>query len=257
MGAARICRCRPTSPIPSASAATGCRPMRSRRPSNAAAPSCPRWPSLPARPTCSTLACGAAADVLRRGAAGQGSRAARPARAGPWAILIGPRAASRRPSARASPPCPSMSIPQSGGGPIERPANSWPSISPRAASRNRGLAHRHRAREVRLLQGHAAPLPYDGPRSIRAMLEGLRDRFGWAPGRGGGQHHRAGEGRRERQPRARRAAGAVGRAAPDHPRDLRRGERAPARGEVGRRRHRRGLHRPRRGAALDATRRCR
>jgi glutamate--cysteine ligase len=25
------------------------------------------------------------------------------------------------------------------------------------------------------------PLPYDGPRSIRAMLEGLRDRFGWAP----------------------------------------------------------------------------
>ncbi|MFU8899235.1 MAG: glutamate--cysteine ligase, partial [Roseinatronobacter sp.] len=25
------------------------------------------------------------------------------------------------------------------------------------------------------------PLPYDGPRSIKAMLEGLRDRFGWAP----------------------------------------------------------------------------
>jgi glutamate--cysteine ligase len=25
------------------------------------------------------------------------------------------------------------------------------------------------------------PLPYDGPRSIRAMLEGLRDRFGWTP----------------------------------------------------------------------------
>ena len=25
------------------------------------------------------------------------------------------------------------------------------------------------------------PLPYDGPRSIRAVLEGLRDRFGWAP----------------------------------------------------------------------------
>jgi glutamate--cysteine ligase len=25
------------------------------------------------------------------------------------------------------------------------------------------------------------PVPYDGPRSIRAMLEGLRDRFGWTP----------------------------------------------------------------------------
>ncbi len=25
-----------------------------------------------------------------------------------------------------------------------------------------------------------APVPYDGPRSIRALLEGLRDRFGWA-----------------------------------------------------------------------------
>jgi len=25
------------------------------------------------------------------------------------------------------------------------------------------------------------PVPYDGPRSIRALLEGLRDRFGWAP----------------------------------------------------------------------------
>ena len=26
-----------------------------------------------------------------------------------------------------------------------------------------------------------APVPYDGPRSIRALLEGLRDRFGWEP----------------------------------------------------------------------------
>src|SRR5690606_32215280 len=26
-----------------------------------------------------------------------------------------------------------------------------------------------------------APLPYDGPRSVRAVLEGLRDRFGWTP----------------------------------------------------------------------------
>ena len=24
-----------------------------------------------------------------------------------------------------------------------------------------------------------APVPYDGPRSIKALLEGLRDRFGW------------------------------------------------------------------------------
>jgi gamma-glutamylcysteine synthetase len=36
------------------------------------------------------------------------------------------------------------------------------------------------------LQGHLKPLPYEGRRSIRAMLEGLRDRFGWKPDLEGG-----------------------------------------------------------------------
>ncbi|SET66774.1 glutamate--cysteine ligase [Oceanicella actignis] len=73
-----------------------------------------------------------------------------------------------------------MSIPQTGGGPIERyeqlveyfeqgckPPESW----------RIGTEHEKFGYCVDTLK----PLPYDGPRSIRAMLEGLRDRFGWAP----------------------------------------------------------------------------
>ncbi len=72
-----------------------------------------------------------------------------------------------------------MSIPQSGGGPIEhreqlaeylasgcKPAEDW-RIGTEHEKFGYGLA------------GHE-PLPYEGVRSIRAMLEGLRDRFGWA-----------------------------------------------------------------------------
>jgi glutamate--cysteine ligase len=73
-----------------------------------------------------------------------------------------------------------MSIPQSGGGPIERfeqlaeylasgekPRESW----------RIGTEHE----KFGYLADTHAPLPYDGPRSIRALLEGLRDRFGWTP----------------------------------------------------------------------------
>ena len=73
-----------------------------------------------------------------------------------------------------------MSIPQSGGGPIERreqlaeymaegckPESDW----------RIGTEHE----KFGYCQDSLKPLPYDGPRSIRAMLEGLRDRFGWAP----------------------------------------------------------------------------
>jgi glutamate--cysteine ligase len=73
-----------------------------------------------------------------------------------------------------------MSIPQSGGGPIEhfaqlaeymeagcKPATDW----------RLGTEHE----KFGYLTDTLAPLPYDGPRSIRALMEGLRDRFGWQP----------------------------------------------------------------------------
>ncbi|MFN4058045.1 MAG: glutamate--cysteine ligase [Roseinatronobacter sp.] len=73
-----------------------------------------------------------------------------------------------------------MSIPQSGGGPIEhqdqlahylasgcKPKDAW----------RIGTEHE----KFGYCRDTLQPLPYDGPRSIKAMLEGLRDRFGWAP----------------------------------------------------------------------------
>ncbi len=78
-----------------------------------------------------------------------------------------------------------MSIPQSGGGPIERheqlaeylaagckPKDDW-----RIGTEHEKFGY---CKDTHL------PLPYDGPRSIRAMLEGLRDRFGWTPVMEGG-----------------------------------------------------------------------
>ena len=73
-----------------------------------------------------------------------------------------------------------MSIPQSGGGPIERFEQLAEYLAsgekPRAAWRI-GTEHE----KFGYLTDSRAPLPYDGPRSVRAVLEGLRDRFGWAP----------------------------------------------------------------------------
>ena len=73
-----------------------------------------------------------------------------------------------------------MSIPQSGGGPIERPAQLAEYLAagckPKADWRI-GTEHE----KFGYCRDTLRPLPYDGPRSIRAMLEGLRDRFGWQP----------------------------------------------------------------------------
>jgi glutamate--cysteine ligase len=73
-----------------------------------------------------------------------------------------------------------MSIPQSGGGPVERfeqlaeyleagckPKDDW----------RIGTEHE----KFGYCKDTLKPLPYDGPRSIKAMLEGIRDRYGWAP----------------------------------------------------------------------------
>ncbi len=77
-----------------------------------------------------------------------------------------------------------MSIPQSGGGPIEhfdqlaaylasgcKPASDW----------RIGTEHE----KFGYLTDTLAPLPYDGPRSINALFQGLADRYGWTPVREG------------------------------------------------------------------------
>ena len=78
-----------------------------------------------------------------------------------------------------------MSIPQQGGGPIERREQLAEYIAggekPREAWRI-GTEHE----KFGFTWDDLKPLPYDGPRSIRAMLEGLRDRFGWDEVREGG-----------------------------------------------------------------------
>ena len=78
-----------------------------------------------------------------------------------------------------------MSIPQSGGGPITshdqlaeylasgcKPKDDW----------RIGTEHE----KFGYCKDSLKPLPYDGPRSIRAVLEGLRDRHGWEPVSEGG-----------------------------------------------------------------------
>ena len=73
-----------------------------------------------------------------------------------------------------------MSIPQSGGGPIERFEQLAEYLEegckPEADWRI-GTEHE----KFGYCKDTLLPLPYDGPRSIRAMLEGLRDAFGWTP----------------------------------------------------------------------------
>ena len=72
-----------------------------------------------------------------------------------------------------------MSIPQQGGGPIERREELADYIAsgekPRDAWRI-GTEHE----KFGFLIDTVEPLPYEGQRSVLAMLEGLRDRFGWS-----------------------------------------------------------------------------
>ncbi len=73
-----------------------------------------------------------------------------------------------------------MSIPQSGGGLIEDfdelAAYMASGCKPKADWRI-GTEHE----KFGFLTGSHLPLPYDGPASVRAVLEGIRDRFGWTP----------------------------------------------------------------------------
>ena len=72
-----------------------------------------------------------------------------------------------------------MSIPQSGGGPIEHHeqlADYMASGCKPKADWRIGTEHE----KFGYIKATHLPLPYDGPCSIKAMLEGMRDRFGWA-----------------------------------------------------------------------------
>jgi glutamate--cysteine ligase len=73
-----------------------------------------------------------------------------------------------------------MSIPQSGGGPIERHEQLAEYLASGCKPKEDwriGTEHE----KFGYVKDSYAPLPYEGPCSIRAMLEGLRDAHGWAP----------------------------------------------------------------------------
>ncbi|MCI2394392.1 glutamate--cysteine ligase [Aliiroseovarius sediminis] len=72
-----------------------------------------------------------------------------------------------------------MSIPQSGGGPITDQDQLAQYLSDGCKPRDTwkiGTEHE----KFGYCQDTLNPLPYEGPRSILAMLEGLRDRFNWS-----------------------------------------------------------------------------
>jgi len=77
-----------------------------------------------------------------------------------------------------------MSIPQSGGGLITSQTQLAEYLArgckPRDAWRI-GTEHE----KFGFLTDTLEPLPYDGPRSVRAVLQGIADRFGWTPVREG------------------------------------------------------------------------
>ena len=73
-----------------------------------------------------------------------------------------------------------MSIPQSGGAPIERHEQLAEYLASGCKPKEEwriGTEHE----KFGYCKDTLKPLPYDGERSIKAMLEGLRDGFGWAP----------------------------------------------------------------------------
>ncbi|WP_010141018.1 glutamate--cysteine ligase [Oceanicola sp. S124] len=79
-----------------------------------------------------------------------------------------------------------MSIPQSGGGPIERHEQLAEYLAEGCKPREDwriGTEHE----KFGYCKDSLKPLPYEGERSIHAVLSGLRDRYGWAPVEEGGK----------------------------------------------------------------------
>ncbi len=73
-----------------------------------------------------------------------------------------------------------MSIPQSGGGPIEHHSQLAEYLSSGCKPKSEwriGTEHE----KFGYCKDTLLPIPYEGDRSIKAILEGLRDEFGWAP----------------------------------------------------------------------------
>ena len=73
-----------------------------------------------------------------------------------------------------------MSIPQSGGGPIERPEDLAAYLEAGCKPRDEwriGTEHE----KFGYCRDSLKPLPYEGERSVKAVLEALQSRFGWAP----------------------------------------------------------------------------
>jgi len=73
-----------------------------------------------------------------------------------------------------------MSIPQTGGGPIEHHAQLGEYLADGCKPKEDwriGTEHE----KFGYCKDTLKPIPYDGPRSVKAVLEGLRDRFDWAP----------------------------------------------------------------------------
>ena len=73
-----------------------------------------------------------------------------------------------------------MSIPQSGGGPIERHEQMAEYLAAGCKPKEDWRIGTEHEKFGYLTDTHE-PLPYEGPRSVRAVLEGLRDRHGWSP----------------------------------------------------------------------------
>ncbi len=79
-----------------------------------------------------------------------------------------------------------MSIPQTGGGPIERQEQLAEYLAEGCKPKEDwriGTEHE----KFGYCKDSLKPLPYEGDRSIVAVLQGLRDRFGWAPVEEGGK----------------------------------------------------------------------
>ncbi|MBL4873735.1 MAG: glutamate--cysteine ligase, partial [Rhodobacteraceae bacterium] len=73
-----------------------------------------------------------------------------------------------------------MSIPQSGGGPIEHDSQLAEYLSSGCKPKSEwriGTEHE----KFGYCKDTLLPIPYEGDRSIKAILEGLRDEFGWSP----------------------------------------------------------------------------
>ena len=104
-----------------------------------------------------------------------------------------------------------MSIPQSGGGPIEHydqlvqymVDGSKPKADWRIGTEHEKFGY---------CRDTLKPLPYEGARSIEAVLSALRDRHYWGELREGGKFDWIAEGRRQHLARTRWGAGVVRRA---------------------------------------------